>query len=392
MSYKYPLQVYPWTFMDRLKAATFILNSRNRLTIGPQTKNLEKQFELFCNNTVNCVATSSGSTANSLMLEVAIQVEKFNVQNTIFFCCSTSWASNVTPMIMRGYKVQFVDINLYDFSFDYEKLETELKNSRIKNKVIWTTCLIGFSPDVDRLRYLANKYNAFLFADVCEAAGTYYKSKPLLSCFSMATTSTFLAHISSSIEGGILFIDKNRHDYYIHALMIRNHGLTRGLSADSAYRKKAEEDNPDIDPEFLFQVIGTNYRISDLHSYFGLLDLARFPKYIKHRQTVWQYFINKLNPSKFRREFSKDVTAFCLPIFLNEENLSEISDIKKILNNYGWETRPVISFLPLCPPFRFLSVEKNYPNSEILHNRAAYVGLSNNLTKQDIDGLISILN
>lgn len=399
MSYRYPLQTYPWSFLDRIKIAKFVLNPANRLTCGPKTVEWEKQFEDFVNGTVTgedlgnkvkCVATSSGSTANATMLEAFLQGYNINPKDTMFFCNSTTWGSNVSHLIMRGCGVNFVDINLQDFCFDYDKLEKTIAATKSKVKVIWVTALIGWTPNVDRLKQIARNYDCYLFADLCESTGSFYGSESLLSCFDMATTSGFLAHFVSGIEAGMIFIKESKQTYYEVALSVRNHGLTRGLPPDSEIRIKAEKENPDIDPQFLFEFIGTNYRISDLHAYFAILDTKRLNKYIEHRERLANVFFGKLNPDKYHIDFAQQATPFCLPILRKDDK--SIKEIKEALNKKGWETRPVISFLALSPAYKKYRGRKSYSNSQYLHDRGCYVGLSNQLTQKDVINLCKELN
>ena len=391
MDFKYKLQSYPWSLLDRIKVASFILNSNNRLTMGEKVEEFEHCFESFCNNEIKCVATSSGSTANSLMLETFLQSHEIDVKDITFFCNSTTWASNVTPLIMRGCNIEFVDINLYDLSVDYVELDKKLKSNQSRYKVIWLTCLIGFSPDIMLLKSLAKRHNAFLFADICEAAGTFYYNESLFNYFDMATTSTYIAHLSSSIEGGMLFVNRIFSKYYDYAKLIRNHGLIRSLSKDNTIRLKSESGNPEIDPEFLFETVGTNWRMSDLHAYMGILDFKRFPKYIEHRKRVWSYFIDRLDPRYYKTTFTSDVTAFCLPIIVIHPHIS-VRDLKYTVNNAGWETRPIISFLPEHKPFKSYGKGEAFPKSELLARRGFYCGLANNLTIRDVDELLKVLN
>lgn len=389
--FKYPLQTDNFNFWDRIKAALFILNKKNRLTTGPKVEQLEKEWENIAGwPGVKCVATSSGSTANHLLVETFIQTNNLNPKNITIFVPSTTWASSVSPWIMRGCEIVFVDINLDDFSFNYEELENELKARVLdkKTKVIWPTALIGFIPNVDKLNELKFKYNSYLFADLCETTFGWYQGQNILSCFDMATTSFFWAHECVSIEGGMLFIKNNNsiESYLNNAKMIRSHGLTRVLPKHDFNRQKIERENPDIDSEFLFEKIGTNYRLTDLNAFFGLLDTKRYFKYIKHRRELWEYFLKNL-PSKFLK-LDKNIIPFCLPIISTKEYTKYL---KKLLNENGWETRPIISFLPINPAFMKYN-KKEYPNSKFLHENGFYVGLNKDLKKKDINKLINKLS
>ncbi len=388
---KYPLQTDNFTFFDRVKAAYFVLNKKNRLTTGPKVLELERKWEKIAGIQTKCVAVSSGSTANHLLVETFIQSLSLDPKDIIVFVPSTTWASSVSPWIMRGCKVVFVDINLGDFSFNYDELEKKLesyKNPK-KIKVIWPTALIGFIPNLNRLKQLKEKYNTYLFADLCETTMGNYYGKNILSCFDMATTSFFWAHQICGIEMGMLFMQESfikNSEFYINAQMIRSHGLTRVLPKGNATRKAIEDSVPEVDPEFLFYKIGTNYRTTDLNAFFALMDTERYYGYINQRREIWEYFIANL-PEEYRK-LNSNIVPFCLPLI---SNIKPVKEIKKKLNENGWETRPVICYLPINPAFKEFAKGEIFPNSKFLNDNGFYVGLNKDITSKDIDKLISLL-
>lgn len=388
---RYPLQTDNFNFWDRIKAALFVLNKKNRLTTGPKVLELERKWEKIAGIQTKCVAVSSGSTANHLLVETFIQSLSLDPKDIIVFVPSTTWASSVSPWIMRGCKIVFVDINLGDFSFNYDELEKKLesyKNPK-KIKVIWPTALIGFIPNVNRLKQLKEKYNTYLFADLCETTMGNYYGKNILSCFDMATTSFFWAHQICGIEMGMLFMQESfikNSEFYINAQMIRSHGLTRVLPKGNVTRKTIEDSAPEVDPEFLFYKIGTNYRTTDLNAFFALMDTERYYSYINQRRDIWEYFIANL-PQEYRK-LNSNIVPFSLPLI---SDTKPIKEVKKKLNENGWETRPVICYLPINPAFKQFAKGENFPNSKFLNDNGFYVGLNKDITLKNIDKLISLL-
>jgi len=389
---KYPLQTDNFTFLDRIKSALFILNKKNRLTSGPKVLELEKTWSEIAGENIKSLATSSGSTANHLLVETFLQSYNYEPNNVTVFVPSTTWASSVTPWIMRGCEIVFVDINLEDFSFNYNDLEQELDSRKNDNKikVIWPTALIGFIPDVNRLKDLKEKYNTYLFADLCETTLGEYKNQNILSCFDMSTTSFFWAHEVCGIELGMLFINQKFEQFqniYDTAQMVRSHGLTRVIPKNSENRKSLESKYPTVDPEFLFSRIGTNYRSTDLNAMFCLLDSKRVEKYKKLRKYLWGYIVDNL-PNEYLK-LNKNITPFCLPFISTTKNINKI---KENLNLNGWETRPIICYLPINPAFEKYSNKKEYPNSKFLHDNGFYVGLNKDIKIKDIKKLFKIIS
>ena len=388
---KYPLQTDNFTLLDRIKAGLFILNKKHRLTSGPKVLELEKTWSEIAGKNIQCLATSSGSTANHLLVETFLQSHGYEPNNVTVFVPSTTWSSSVSPWIMRGCEIVFIDINLDDFSFNYDSLEEELYSRKNTNKikVIWPTALIGFIPNVNKLKVLKEKYNTYLFADLCETTLGEYENQNILTCFDMCTTSFFWAHEICGIELGMLFIDQKFgqiQNIYDSAKMIRSHGLTRALPKNSENRNSIELEYAHIDPEFLFSKIGTNYRTTDLNAMFCLLDSKRIKKYKNLRKKLWKYFLDNI-PNDYRK-LNKDIIPFCLPLISTEKNINKV---KQKLNSNGWETRPIICYLPINPAFKKYSNQKEYPNSKFLHENGFYIGLNKDLSFKDIDKLISLL-
>ncbi len=388
---KYPLQTDNFTLLDRIKAGLFILNKKHRLTSGPKVLELEKTWSEIAGKNIQCLATSSGSTANHLLVETFLQSHGYEPNNVTVFVPSTTWSSSVSPWIMRGCEIVFIDINLDDFSFNYDSLEEELDSRKNNNKikVIWPTALIGFIPNINKLKVLKEKYNTYLFADLCETTLGEYENQNILSCFDMCTTSFFWAHEICGIELGMLFIDQKFgeiQNIYDSAKMIRSHGLTRALPKNSENRNSIELEYSHIDPEFLFSKIGTNYRTTDLNAMFCLLDSKRIKKYKNLRKKLWQYFLDNI-PHDYRK-LNKNIIPFCLPLISTEKNINKV---KQKLNSNGWETRPIICYLPINPAFKKYSNKKEYPNSKFLHENGFYIGLNKDLSPKDIDKLISLL-
>ncbi|MFA5234020.1 MAG: aminotransferase class I/II-fold pyridoxal phosphate-dependent enzyme [Sulfurimonas sp.] len=397
MKYKYPLQTDSFNIWDRLKVCAFLLNRKNKLTLGPKTEELEKKWCKFAWG-VDAIATSSGSTANILLVESFLQTYNYKPQDVVVFIPATTWASSVSCWTMRGCQVVFVDINLEDFSFNYRSLTNSVAQIHKKNpnkiKVIWPTALIGNIPNVDKLKEIAAKYNSYLFADLCETSLGYYNGENILSCFDMATTSFFWAHEINSIECGMLFtkIGSDRFEEKINnAEMIRSHGLSRVLH-NIDEKQRLEKENPFIDPEFLFIKEGTNLRPTDLNATFGLLDSERIYKYCLHRRKIWRYFVKNL-PEKFL-PLNPDIIPFSLPLIFKDINTEDfpLIKLKQRLKEVGFESRPIISFVANSPAYKHLAKGKTFPNSRFLSLTGCYVGLNNNLRIKDVDKLLNILN
>lgn len=378
----WPLNVDNFTFLDRLKICSFILNSKNKWT----QSNLVHQFELkmadFADSKYS-VFCSSGSTANS-MLAMRLKDTVSREKRVVVFP-STTWITSVAPFIREGFEPHFIDVNLDDLCFNYEKLNDFVEANHESIACVFPTSLLGFVPDVAKITQICQKNNVQLMFDNCENTFGRYENRNICS-FTTSSTSTYFGHQIQSVEGGFVFTNsKEEYDYF---LMLRNHGMTRSVGDPSLYS------NPDVDSRFDFYCLGSNFRNSDINAFIGSLDLAKVDSHMMNRIYLYDRYEQSLAKNKFilPKSFSNRThVAFCLPIIFKDP-----SKKKEALNfcfKEGIETRPIISgnlLRQTC--LQKYDDFKLFENSETLHNNGFYVGLHTKLTEKDIDSLTSYLN
>jgi len=391
MKFKYPLQTDPFTYADRLRISAFILSKENRLTMGDKVAELEGKMMHKYGRL--CLAVSSGSAANHLIFELWKQKYPNKFKKALVIAPAVTWMSSVSPAIMSGYKVEFCDINLEDFSFDYNMLEEILKANKNKNCIIWPTALIGFCPDFNILKSLASKYKAELWLDSCENLYSNYDGCSILSQTRLTSLSAYHAHQLNGIEMGFVFFE-NSEDYEF-GKTLRNHGLIRSLGEKNEWRRALEHDNFTFDKQFLFATLGTNWRTTDLNAMFALQDFERIDSSKNHSKLMGWRFYNELNKSLYTLPYSiitgqaAQHILFSLPILRLDRKMPRC---KEILNSAGWETRPIIgSCITLQPPLKRYHKE-SFKNALWVHEHGFYVGLSKKLQYKDIDSLCKILN
>lgn len=376
----WPLNVDNFNFFDRLKICSFILNKNNRWTQG----DLVHKFELEMANFVGsryAVYCSSGSTANTMIAMYLADKEKD--KNIVVFP-STTWTTSVGPFIREGFVPKFIDVSLQDLCFNYDQLEDFVSKNKNNIAAIFPTSLLGFVPDIPRLKQIAQTYGVRLMFDNCENTFGTYGGKNV-SSFVTSTTSTYFGHHLQSIEGGFVFT--NDIEEYEYFLMLRNHGMTRSVTNNTKYA------NLDVDPRFDFYCIGNNFRNSEVHAMTGLLDIKKANKHIEARRRLYSLFETYLSDLYYLPPFDekKEHVAFALPIIpLKQES-------KRLAINYcnskGIETRPIISgnlLRQTC--FKNYGNYNDYPNSEFLHQNGFYVGLHTKLKDQQVRNLALDLN
>jgi CDP-4-dehydro-6-deoxyglucose reductase, E1 len=401
-TYRWPLSVSTFTLADKAKLAWWLLTS-DRFTMGEKVAAFEARMTEYSG--MHALMVANGSVANQLVFEL------WKVKNPgvtpVVICPAVTWISSITPAMMAGMEVVFCDVNLTDFAFDYLMLEELMVKYADRRVILWPTALIGFVPDMDRLRRMARKHGAAeVYLDSCE--NTFSRdsqllrpaphgpllgwSDSILASADITTTSTYFSHMVVSVEGGFVFF-RDQADYDL-ARMFRNHGMARSLPAGNALRQQIEAANPKVDPQFLFGVAGTNLRPSDVHAAFGLLDMERAAESRDHRVLVYAQYSLLLDQGKYYLPpAQRSHVPFCLPVFIREPG--RLAEVKAVLTKAGIECRPVVgSHLAYQPALKHLFTlpEMCYPNAYWIHHHGCYVGVHSKVTPEMVRRLTSLLN
>lgn len=368
-----------FNFLDRIKLCSFFLNAKNFWTMNKYTQIFEKKMSEY----IGCkysVFVSSGSTANTI-LAMYLRDHSDLQKNKIIFP-STTWTTSVSPFIREGFEPVFIDVSLFDFCLDLDKLEEYLKENSNSVSCVFITSLIGFVPDVERLKKLSKNYKVKIMMDNCENTFGKFGDKNISSFFT-STTSTYFGHQIQSVEGGFIFTNSLKE--YEYFLMLRNHGMTRSLNKPQKYINKK------VDSRFDFYCLGNNFRNSDIHAFIGLLDFKRINKLKNKREYLFNLYINNLSNFKYKIEENKKHSPFCLPILC--ETKEEKNKIIEFCIQNKIETRPIISgnlLRQTC--YNKFAKPENFPNSDYLHNYCFYVGLHYNVKDSQILNLVKFIN
>ena len=85
-----------------------------------------------------------------LIVQCAKELNKWKNGDEVIVPAVT-WPTTVTPVIQSELKPIFVDVNLNDFSYDYEKLKSSITK---RTKAIFVAHLIGFPSDILKIKKL----------------------------------------------------------------------------------------------------------------------------------------------------------------------------------------------------------------------------------------------
>ena len=374
-------------FVEKLKLACFILTT-NKFTNGPKVRKFEDAWSNWV-GAKHSLFVSSGSTANFLF--IAAVKEKYNLNDgdkVLVPACT--WMTSVAPIFQNKLTPVFIDISLDNYCIDSEDLE-KVRQQHPDIKFIFTTHLLGFHSDVNKLR--ESFPDAIIGEDCCEAHGVTDEFGNRMNPYSKgATFSFYFGHHITTIEGG--FVSTNDTELYDLMRMKRSHGLAREASPETY--DKLQEQYPDIIPTFLFVTDGYNFRNNEISAVLGMEQLKKLDKIIKIR--------NK-NFIQYHQIISKHSDLFHVPI--NDPNISSFTfplvcknkEIYKLLisklKEKGIEYRPLVAGNLLRQPFLKnygFSYGKETFNADIIHDLGMYIGNSHFIGKKHLILLEKLLN
>ena len=360
------------------------ISTTKRFTQFEKVNQFENNFSSW-QECKHSVYVNSGSSANFLLVNALKELRKWNIGDEIIVPAVT-WPTTITPIIQMGLKPVFVDINLNDLSFDYDKLSENITN---KTRGIFVVHLLGFPANVDKIKEITKGKDIVLIEDCCESQGAEIDGNKVGNLTTAGTFSFYWGHHMTTVEGGM--ICTNDTDLYKLLLLKRSHGMARELPSN--LHDNYKEQYKDIDFNFLFLTDGFNFRNTELHALIGIAQLKKIDEYIKIRNRNYQQFVKlcvKYNDSMVIIN-GNGISSFTLP-FIFKEGDKKLA-FENMIQKHGIESRPLISGNLVRQPFLKKYYNKSqFKNSDFIHNNAFYIGNNQFVNEERIDYLEKLMN
>ncbi len=354
-----------------------------QLTQGKMVEKFEQEFSKW-QDIKYSVFVNSGSSANLLL---AYYYKEFiDRKNRTVIIPALSWSTTLAPFLQFGMNVYLCDADKDCLGLDLNHLEDLLK--KYNPGLVFAVNVLGFPNKFDELTSLCNKYEALLYIDDCEDAGSKYKNKRCGNFGELSTKSFFASHLLFSTEGGMLCTNDN---YTYNVLkMLRSHGWNRNVSPEFSAHLKKEYGTDDFNENFTFYIPGFNLRSTEISSVIALENL----------QSVDQNCINKSNNFKYYQEHIKNdywkpnpigsfVSNFSYPIITPKRE-----QLLKALKNNEIDCRPLIAGnLGNHPMWKEHGTgEANLPFADIVHKFGLYIPNLSDMTQDELKFVCEVAN
>ena len=348
------------------------------LTQGPYVKEFETNFAAR-HDVKYALATTSCTTALHLMLSAAGIGPGDEV-----IVPSFTWIATANAVLYCGATPVFVDIELDSFNID---LEDTIKKISPRTKAVIVVDLFGLCVDIKRFREALGP-DILIFEDAACASGASLNGD---MAGSISDAAAFSFHPRKSIttgEGG-MFTTQNEHLAKI-AEKMRNHG------AEVSEEERHNGPAPYLLPEF--NLLGFNYRMTDLQGALGVEQLKKLDMFIEERHNQAKYYQENLsdvdwlslpaNPTHGVHAWQAYVTRVTGPNAAERRN-----KVMQLLESHGIATRPGTHAMHLLGFYadKYGFSPSDFPNSLIANETSMAIPLHNQMSKSDQDRVIDSL-
>ena len=294
-----------------------------------------------------------------------------------------TWVSTANAVIYCNATPVFVDIDPVTFNIDLTKIAEKITP---RTKAIIPVHLFGLCADIDYIK--ENFPQLKIVEDGACAAGSGLRGRPAgglgdIGCFSF--------HPRKSVttgEGGMLTTNDDK--IAAHLDMLRNHGAS--ISEEQRHHGPK--------PYILaaYDIVGYNYRMTDIQGALGVVQLSKLDKFIDEREQWAAYYAEKLKnipwlrtpvtPGGYKHGWQSYVTFI-------DENISPIkrNEMMEVLQQKGIATRPGTHAVHMLGVYanKYGIKPGDFPGAFIADQQSMSIPLHNRMVKEDFDYVISAL-
>jgi len=340
------------------------------ITQGPKVRQFEEQFA--ARHKVACALAVTSCTTG---LHLALAALDIGPGDEVILPAFT-WVATANVVVHCGAEPVFVDVDPITNNIDPAKIAEKVSD---KTKAVIAVHLFGLCADIDAIRGVIPPHVKVIEDAAC-AAGAEYKGIP---AGGLGDAASFSFHPRKSVttgEGGM--VTTNNIKYAEKMDQMRNHGAA--ISEEQRHKGP----KPYILPDF--NMVGFNYRMTDLQGSVGLIQLPKLDAFIEERAKWAQYYRDKLShigwlmlpsePMKGRHGWQSFVT------FVDETKSPLLrNEIMEELQRVGISTRPGTHALHMLTVYK----ERNgfhaddFPGARDCNNCTMAIPLHNRMEQED---------
>ena len=237
---------------EEIDAVSEVLRS-GMVAQGKKVKELEDAWAEFV-GVRHAIATANGTLALMAIFS-GIGLEPGDEVITV----SHTFAATANAILSTGATPVFVDIEPDTYVIDAKQIEGAIT---ARTRAICPVHLFGLVADMDMIRAIADRHGLVVVEDACQAHGATYRGR-LAGSFGHGAFSLYATKNMTTAEGGFVTTDDDGLADWLR--LYRNQGMRA---------------------RYQFEMLGYNYRMTDIAAAIGLAQLAKLPRNTARRQAI----------------------------------------------------------------------------------------------------------
>lgn len=228
---------------------------------GPKVAEFEQRFADYI-GVKHAIAATNGTAA----LQVALMANCIQAGDEVIIP-SFSFFATASCLLSVGARPVFADIDPETFNLDPQSAEAVITE---KTKAIMPVHLYGQAADMPAFEALAKKYGLILLEDAAQSHGATLDGR-FVGTWGTTGFSFYPTKNMTTSEGGMM--TTNDDAVAERARMARNHGMSQ---------------------QYLHEVVGFNFRMTDIMAAIGLVQLDELPTWTAKRNENARYYHENL--------------------------------------------------------------------------------------------------
>ncbi len=255
------IAIAPPTIGDAEKQAVIDVLESGHLWQGEKTQTFEARFAAY-HGAKHGIAVNNGTTA----LIAALMAHGIGPGDEVIVPAFTFFATAASVLAV-GARVVFADIEPDTFCLSPEDVERVMTE---RTRAIIPVHLYGHPADMPRFADICARHQLALIEDAAQAHGTRI-GKQFTGTWGTATFSFHQSKNMMTAEGGMILTNDDEIDRQLR--MIRNQGMNT---------------------RYYHEVVGYNFRLTDIAAAIGLVQLEHLPEWTTRRIENATYFSERL--------------------------------------------------------------------------------------------------